>query len=392
LSPKKQEKALQVFAMEFEQSVKNGLVLDGRKTTLKNFVARWLSDYAELRLTPHSLMNYKAELDDKILPALGHLKLTDITVARVERFYSSLAKDGARLDGKPGGYSHGSIKKTAAVLSSVLHRAEQWGTIDRNPCDKAEILAQQSDSGIKFLTTAQTISLLEFIEQPYTHTIHGHKRTDDTGKEYTVGDYTETKTVPLQIRVLLNLAVYTGCRKGELLALQWPDIDFNNATVHITKSVSMVNGEAIIKPPKTKTSTRTISIPAVMLEKLKALKTEQAAYRLKVGSYWEDHDWLFTQDNGKLMSYSTPYQALQRIIKRYNEGKPAADQLPSIPFHGLRHTAATLLVSSGTNIKTISERLGHADTRMTLNTYTHALEECDRTAAAVLENMLVKHA
>ncbi|MDD6024672.1 MAG: site-specific integrase, partial [Oscillospiraceae bacterium] len=160
----------------------------------------------------------------------------------------------------------------------------------------------------------------------------------------------------------------------------------------ITKAVSMVNGKQFVKEPKTKTSVRKVSIPPVMVSKLRKLKVEQAAYRLMVGSYWQGEDWVFTQDNGTLMSLSTPYQALQRIIRRYNEGKPEIEQLPQIPFHGLRHTAATLLVSNGTNVKTVADRLGHADTRMTLNVYTHAVEECDRTAANALESMLTKHA
>lgn len=392
LSPKKREKAVQLFAMEFERRVKNGLVLEGDKTTLKEFSERWLKEYAEEKLAPYTLERYTSQLNDIILPALGHLKLTEIKPAKVNAFYHSLTQDGIRRDGKPGGYSATTIRKTAAVLSSVLQTAAQWEVIDRNPCDRAKPHGRDTDSGIKYLTVEQTIALLDYIEQPYKYTIHGHKRIDDTGNEYQVGSYEETKEVPLQIRVLLNLAVYTGARKGELLALQWSDIDLEKATVSITKAVSMVNGKQFVKEPKTKTSVRKVSIPTVMIAKLKKLKVQQAEYRMKVGSYWQGENWVFTQDNGKLMSLSTPYQALQRIINRYNEDKPESEKLPMIPFHGLRHTAATLLVSSGTNVKTVADRLGHADTRMTLNVYSHAVEECDRTAADTLQTMLVKHA
>ena len=93
-----------------------------------------------------------------------------------------------------------------------------------------------------------------------------------------------------------------------------------------------------------------------------------------------------------MMYYSTPYQALQDALRRYNEDRPEAQQLPLIPFHGLRHTSATLLIASGQDIKTTSKRLGHAQTSTTMNIYAHALEESDKKAASALETMLAKRA
>ena len=89
-----------------------------------------------------------------------------------------------------------------------------------------------------------------------------------------------------------------------------------------------------------------------------------------------------------MMNYSTPYQALQDTINRYNKGRPTEEQLPLIPFHGLRHTSATLLIASQQDVKTVSNRLGHAQTSTTMNIYAHALQESDRKAADALETML----
>ena len=88
------------------------------------------------------------------------------------------------------------------------------------------------------------------------------------------------------------------------------------------------------------------------------------------------------------MSYSTPYQALQDIIARYNKDKPPELQLPRIPFHGLRHTSATLLIANHQDVKTVSKRLGHAQTSTTMNIYAHALQENDRKASDALEDIL----
>lgn len=220
----------------------------------------------------------------------------------------------------------------------------------------------------------------------------GHKRVDDTGKEYTVGSYESTKQIPDQLRVLFNLAVYAGLRKGEILALKWEDIDFQADTVSISKAVSVVNGEQTTKAPKTKNSHRTVSIPHFLTVRLHDLRKDQLRYRLSLGDYWKGEDWIFTQENGKQMSYSTPYSAFQDTIARYNSGKAPKDQLPTIPFHGLRHTSATLLIASKQDVRTVSSRLGHAQASTTMNIYAHALQETDRKAANALENMLVKHA
>lgn len=391
LTPKKRQKAVEEFARDFESKVLNGLAMDGRKVTLKEFTDRWLEEYASQKLQPGTVEKYRDELD-KILPVLGHLKLIELKPHNLNAFFVSLTKDGARKDGKPGGYSRGSIAKTSNVLSSVLRTATEWEIIEKNPLDKVRIQGEATADKLKFFTPEQAAAFLSYIEQPYTVKTKGHKRTDDTGKDYTVGDYERTKEIPEQLRVLFNLAIYAGLRKGELLALEWADIDFQNDTVSITKAVSVVGGQQITKAPKTKNSRRTVTIPHFLTQRLRALRADRLKYRLSLGDYWQGGDWVFIQDNGKQMSYSTPYSAFQDTIARYNTGRPATAQLPAIPFHGLRHTSATLLIASKQDVRTVSSRLGHAQASTTMNIYAHALQETDRKAVNALENMLVKHA
>lgn len=303
-----------------------------------------------------------------------------------------MTKDGARQDGKSGGYARASINKTRNVLSSILRTATEWEIIEKNPCDKVRLQVEPTADKIKFFTTDQASKFLEYIEKPYTIKVKGHKRTDDTGKAYSVGDYEIQKELPEQFKLLFNLAIFSGLRKGELLALEWSDIDFDADTVRVTKAVTVVNHEQICKVPKTKNSTRTVSIPHFLSVRLKALKVDQTKYRLKLGSYWQGANWIFIQENGKQMNYSTPYGVFHDTIVRYNEGKKPTDQLPAIPFHGLRHTSATLLIASKQDVRTVSSRLGHAQASTTMNIYAHQLQESDRKAANALENMLVKQA
>ena len=392
LTPKKRQKAVEVFAVEFEQKCRNGKLLDGEKITLKGFIERWRSERAEQELQPGTLDKYNDAINHFILPALGHLKLTEIKPHSINKFLVDLTKDGCRHDGKPGGYSKGTIHKISNVLSSILRTATEWEVIERNPCDPVRVKAEDTADKIKFFTPQQTAVFLDYIEHPFTIQTRGHSRVDDTGKPYTVGDYTSTKELPTQIKVLFTLAIFSGLRKGEILALKWEDVDFENNTVAVTKAAAMVKGEQIVKVPKTRNSYRVVSIPHSVTEKLRKLQLEQTRYRLSVGDYWQGEGWVFTQDNGRMMNYSTPYKSLQDILTHYNADKAEADKLPMIPFHGLRHTTATLQIAAGTDVRTVSSIMGHRETSTTMNIYAHNLKTAEQEAVNRVEEMIAKQA
>lgn len=392
LTPKKRQKAVEVFAVEFEQKCRNGKLLDGEKITLKDFIERWRSERAEQELQPGTLDKYNDAINHFILPALGHLKLTEIKPHSINKFLVDLTKDGCRHDGKPGGYSKGTIHKISNVLSSILRTATEWEVIERNPCDPVRVKAEDTADKIKFFTPQQTAVFLDYIEHPFTIRTRGHSRVDDTGKPYTVGDYTSTKELPTQLKVLFTLAIYSGLRKGEILALTWDDVDFENNTVAVTKAAAMVKGEQIVKVPKTRNSYRVVSIPHSVTEKLRKLQLEQTRYRLSAGDYWQGEGWIFTQDNGRMMNYSTPYKSLQDILTHYNADKAEADKLPMIPFHGLRHTTATLQIAAGTDVRTVSSIMGHRETSTTMNIYAHNLKTAEQEAVNRVEEMIAKQA
>ena len=387
---KQQERDLQQFVREFEDEIESGVSQDGRKITFKAFAERWLSEYA-VNLQPGTVAKYTQELESKIYPAIGHRKLSDLKPAVLSSFFAGLTKDGARLDGKPGGYSAASIAKTRNVISAILRTAEQLEVIDRNPCDRAVLpKAEETAEQIKFFTPEQAKAFLDYIEMSYSLKVSGHHRVDDTGTPYKVGDYEIRKEIPEQIRILFNLAIYAGLRKGEILALEFSDVDFEANTVSITKAATAVKGEQICKKPKTKMSTRTVTIPPELTFRISELRKSREQLKADLGDFWKGGDWIFVQADGRMMNYSTPYEALQDALRRYNADKVPEDQLPVIPFHGLRHTAATLLIAAGVDVKTISARLGHALTSTTMNIYVHALQDSDKKAADAISNLLGK--
>lgn len=392
LTPRRKQKAAEEFARRFEEKILNGESVAADKTTLREFVERWLEEYAPQNLQPGTVEDYKDELDSKLLPSLGHLKLSEIKPVVLNSMFVAMTKDGARRDGKSGGYSKNTIKKSQDVLSSVLRTATDWEILEKNPMDKVRVVGESPGDKIEFFTPDQAATFLNYIEQPYTVKTKGHKRIDDTGKEYVVGGYISQREMPEQLKVLFNLAIYGGLRKGELLALEWSDIDFENNTVSITKSTAVVNGEQVIKEPKTKNSRRTVSIPDWLTQRIRIMRSKRTRYRFSLGDFWQGGEWLFIQDNGRQMSYYTPYTAFRDTIIRYNDDAESDIKLPLIPFHGLRHTSATLLIAGKQDVKTVAARLGHAQTSTTMNIYVHALKEADKTAVDAIESVLKRQA
>lgn len=402
MTERQQQKALEKFAYNFEERVKNGKYLKGEKITFKEFTEQWLKEYAKVNITPSTYNVYVHNLDTKILPAIGHLKLSKIQPLHLQSFYNNLLEDGVRQDKKTCGYSPATIKKIHVIISSILNTAMKWQAIDSNPCTRVTVPKQQKlSSDIKNFTLEQAITFLNALEMDYTASYKAHERIDDTGLKYHVDSYSETREIPLQFKVLFNLSLYGGLRRGEVLALSWSDIDFKNRTISITKSTCLVGKEMVTKEPKTKSSERTITMPASVIEMLKKYKTEQKELKVKLGDQWQGEygdDWqernfIFIQWNGKQMSLSTPYHTFKDIIEKYNATvEEESLKLPNIPFHGLRHTAATLLISQNVDVKTVSARLGHAQTSTTMNIYAHSLKKSDETAADVLDNILAQKA
>lgn len=394
MTEKQQQKALEKFTYDFEEKVKNGKYLNGEKITLKEFTDRWLKDYAPQQLERTTLSGYILQINQKIIPALGHLKLAKIKPIHLQSFYNNLLEDGVRKDGKAGGYSPSSIKKCHAILSSILSTAVQWQIIESNPCDRVSPPKQTKIvNDIKHFTLEQAEVFLNALDMDYKTVYKAHDRIDDTGKKYHVEDYKETRSISLQFKVFFNLALFGGLRRGELIALTWDDINLENNSVNITKSTGYVGNIMVTKAPKNKSSIRVVNIPTLVTNLLKKLKYEQKEYKLSIGDQWQGDNYIFTQWNGKQMNLSTPYHTFKDIINKYNATvKEGPLKLPDIPLHGLRHTSATLLISENVDIRTVSARLGHAQTSTTMNIYAHSLKKMDEKAAETLDNLFKKQA
>lgn len=379
------EKALQKFALDFEEKVKNGKYLKGEKMTYQEYIPLWLEEYGQKQLENTSLELCTDVLNRVVLPEIGHLKLSEIQPLHLQHLYSKLEKEGYTKNGQHKNYSHNTLKRYHQIISSTLTAAVQWQLIESNPCSRVKPPKTEDTDEVKCFTLEDAQAFLEQLEQPYRVIKRGRRKKDGSPS----AEHIEVKTIPTQYKVLFHLALFGGLRRGELIALTWDDIDFTESTVTVNKSTARVKKGTIIKQPKSKTSKRTISLPAATMRLLRKYHIEQQEYRLSVGTYWiGTGNNIFIQDNGLPMDISTPNSVLKKVIKMHNDSSEV--KLPDITLHGLRHTSATLLISENVNLKTVSSRLGHSEISTTMDIYSHALRKKDEEAAASIGDLFAK--
>lgn len=336
-----------------------GSTYSASKTTLNKFSQVWLEEYVKPNLSPTTYQSYDEKLRIHILPYLGSKRLDKITPFDIDKLYNFLLNKPTNRKDSNGNHktlSPTSVHRMHEILSKLFNDALRWDLVPYNPCTKV-------------------------VSPKY-------KRT--TMKCYDV------ETSKRLINALLNcdsikykcfvvLAILTGFRRGEIVGLHWEDIDFKNNKISINRSAYYLSGQGTNeKSPKSDTSNRTISVPSICFTLLKQWRAEQGKLKLALGNKWQGAKNVFTTDYGAIMNPSTCPKWFSDFLEKNN--------FEHIRFHDLRHTFATLLIGNNVDIKTVSSKLGHAQTSTTLNFYVHSLESTDKASAELLENILIKDA
>lgn len=281
----------------------------------ENFVRIYNEDMKH-RLREHTYLQKQYLIDKKLLPFFGRLSLSEITPATVRKWQNELI---SYKDDKGKGYSETYLKSINNQLSAIFNYACQYYGLRENPCRKAGSIGKKHADEMKFWTVEEFKQFLE-------------KISDN----------------PLSRAGFLTL-YYTGMRIGELLALEYCDIDFDTCTININKSYQKLNRKDVITPPKTPKSVRVVSIPPFLVEELKTYTGK--LYGL------HKHDRIF----------NCTKHLFEHEIKR-----GTADGTPKrIRIHDLRHSHASLLIELGFSPLVIADRLGHEKVETTLNTYSH---------------------
>ena len=367
MTEKQIQKALNKFAYDFERKVLDGEILEGQNMLVSELFKIFMENYAQKALQPATFTAYETMFRLRIEPAMGHIKLGNIKRMHIQCFINSLAGPKA-CDGKRP-FSYAYMKKCKAVLSIMFNKAVEWQLIRENPADKVVIPKAEytENEDAEFFTPEQTISFLNVLNSDFVYNYAPSSRVVN-GVEYPVNEHTQTYTLKTQFKVLFNMAIYGGFRRGEMVALTWADIDFEKNTVSVSKSAYRYKKQTHIKVPKNKSSKREITLPEGVMSLLAYWKQEQSEYRELLGDNWKGDNYIFIQWDGKMMDLSTPNQKLKSILKYYNsKADDEKDKLPDIHFHSLRHTSASLLIASNLDVRTVSARLGHAAPTTTVN-------------------------
>jgi integrase len=328
------KRVAQKAADELATEVQRGMH-QGQRGTVADLLEKWMLHLETQERAPSTLIRYRSAIDVRIVPALGSFELTKLTAADLDAFYGALLKQGLHPL---------SVRKCHAVLSAALHQAEKWGLVDRNPIVRSSPPpARQRE-----------------IVPP----------TIDEVRQLIV----ECERFNPDLARLFIVAATTGCRRGEMCGLQWGDIDFENASMVVARSISDTPGKVVVKDTKTHAARR-MALDPMTVEVLRGHRAAIDARAEAAGVRISSNGFIWSQS----VDASQPYRPI-RVSGTFRSVRDKLG-LTNVTFHGLRHFSATALAAQGVGIRTIAGRLGHANPNLTLRTYAHFLDAADREAA-----------
>jgi integrase len=311
-----------------------GLISFERAGLFKDFVKRWRADYlGSAQLKPSTLSAYKSILDHHLIPYFGEVQLDRINAGHVQRFVAEkIAESSARgRELRPK-----TIQNCVRVLSKIFNTALDWQMLSRSPMVRIR-LPRVERREMDFLRPEEVRVLL-------------------------------TKTEDPDFRCLLMLAIFSGMRQGELLALQWGDVDWNRSTIKVRRAFS----RGKLMSPKTATSIREVRVGRQLLVALRE-------HQMRCGARSE---FIFSARNGAHLDPAN-------LMKRGFEPAVRHAGLRKIRFHDLRHTYASIMINEGANLKFVSKQLGHSSIQITLDRYSHLIPERHDAAIEHFEQVVL---
>lgn len=345
---KSARKKAEAFAATFEKECREGIASDTRQTVAK--YCEYCIDLKEQRgLKTTTLTLYRSLTERLIVPAIGHIKIRDLKPQHLNDLYTDLAKDGKNKNG--GKLSGKTILEVHRLLHTILDQAVKESLIPFNVADRVEPPKAKKSDPVYYQPEDVTAILSALNEGPG------------------------------QWRTLVLLLLVSGCRRGEALGLKWEDVSFEYNRIHICRNVLYTKERGVyVDTPKTENSTRFISLPAETMAELRHHKARQAAERLRLGDYYENQGFVFTQENGNPLHPCSVTSWLAKFSKRHD--------LPHLNPHGFRHTMASMLIYNGVDAVTVSHRLGHDQVSTTTDIYSHMISDADSRSADIISDAL----
>ncbi len=309
-------------AARLEEDAQSGALVEPTAVTLGTYLERWLETHVRLHNAPRTYQDYRYHVQRFLQPRLGQIKLSQLRPLHLQELYVDLRQQGHT---RTVDYVHQVVRK-------ALNDAVKLQLLSRNPALAARPPRSRSQP--------VDIPSIEVIRAALA-TIHG---TD--------------------LELPIRLAVTTGVRPGELVALRWRDLDLETGRAQIRQTLQRITGQGLIfAPTKTHRSTRTIALDATVVEQLTTHRAGQAAHRQALGPLYDDQDLVFAQADGGPIDSRVMLDRFQRALHRAG--------LPSLTIKDLRHVHASIMLSEGVHPRVVQEQLGHASITLTLDTYSH---------------------
>ena len=354
-SKKAAEREVNKVAAEFELRCSKGEILNRAEEKQKEAEAqaeaaklKTVRQYAdgvymptkEATFSENARSSYRLFLDKHIFPVIGESLLIDVSPAMITKLL---------IDFQKAGYAHASAVKLYNILNGIFEMAFLDDSIPMNPMMKVKRPAPRKDENIQ----------------------------DESEKAFTVQELNKVldcvKQEPLKWQVYINLAADSACRRGELCGLWWSDIDWDTGTVTIRRNLQYTPAKGIYTAAPKNGKVRTVDVGPETLNLLRQLRAAQAQSCIS--------QWVFTQEgSAEPMHPQSPTRYFMKFGKRYG--------IPDFHPHKLRHSSASIAITNGADVASVSERLGHSDTAVTLRMYAHANEESIRRAGQTVRDAL----
>jgi integrase len=314
--------------------------------TVSSYAMHWLAHIAPATRTAVTVARYRSIITAHILPGLGDVPLQALDGARIDRFYAQLRTNGRRFG---GGLSSMTLHHVHTLLGQILQSAVKARKLNASPLSDVQTKPKPKRKDVEVLDECEIATLLDHL-----------------------GDHW------LYMPVLV--AISTGMRRGEIVALRWRDLDLNNGILQVSRSVEELDGEFRFMEPKTERSRRSINLPASLVEELHQHRKNQSAMRLRLGLGKDANDLVFTSPLGAMLHPNYVTEAFAFEVKRAS--------LKPVRFHALRHSHLSMLLRSGVPVHAVAARAGHARASTTLDSYAHLLGGEDNRAAGVTDAVL----
>ncbi len=322
--------------------MEQGTIVKNSNKKVGEWMDEWLGNYLP-NIEETTRVGYKTKIRCYIKPAIGDIFLKSLKTEHIQRMINDMNNRGL---------SPKNIRDTFNNVNAAIKKAVKVRLIPYNPCEAVELP--------KLKKYRANVYPPEMIQQ--------------------LLDVAEGTDMYLPVFLL----VMVGLRRGELLALRWSDVDFDNNILKVRSN--MVNGEkgCVIKAPKSEAGIRDIHLGSDVMEVLKKAKAEYIQKVFTSHGYFQNLNLVIHQDDGSPIKPDSMTRKWTRFLEAHN--------LPRIRLHDLRHSNATALIQAGVNPRVVQQRLGHSDVNITLNTYTHVLPEMDIDAAEKLDEILLRRA